>query len=132
MEKLDITSFQNALNSLFEIIKIYNKDKNDIVVRDAMIQRFEYTYSLAVKMVSRFIHLASNEITHSMTFNQIIRVANQFGLLKSNLEIWDDYRQKRNLTSHTYDEIIAMEVVKIIPSFAQEAEFLLNRLKESL
>lgn len=132
MEKLDITSFENALNSLIEILVRYNNDSGDIVVRDATIQRFEYTYSLALKMLSRFINTESGEIMHTMTFNQLIRTANQYGLLKSNLEVWDDYRQKRNSTSHTYDEKIALEVMSVIPAFKDDAEFLLNKLKEIL
>jgi len=132
MEKLDFTSFENALNSLIDILAMYNQNPNDIVVRDAAIQRFEYTYSLALKMLSRFINRESNEITHAITFSQLIRSANKFGLLKSNLEKWDDYRQKRNSTSHTYDEKIALEVMAIIPMFKDDAEFLLNKLKEIL
>ena len=46
------------------------------------------------------------------------------------LEKWDDYRQKRNLTSHTYNENAAKEVVSIIEDFANEAQYLLDRLKE--
>ena len=132
MEKLDLTSFENALKSLIDILTMYDKNPDDIVIRDATIQRFEYTYSLALKMLSRFINKESKEITHTMTFNQLIRTANQFGLLKSNLEIWDDYRQKRNSTSHTYDETIALEVMSIVPNFKDDAEFLLNKLKELL
>jgi nucleotidyltransferase substrate binding protein (TIGR01987 family) len=132
MEKLDITSFENALKSLIDILVMYDKNPGDIVVRDATIQRFEYTYSLALKMLSRFISKESKEITHTMTFNQLIRTANQFGLLKSNLEIWDDYRQKRNSTSHTYDEAIALEVMSVVPNFKDDAEFLLSKLKELL
>lgn len=132
MEKLDITSFENALKSLIDILVMYDKNPDDTVVRDATIQRFEYTYSLALKMLSRFVSKESKEITHTMTFNQLIRTANQFGLLKSNLEIWDDYRQKRNSTSHTYDEAIALEVMSIVPNFKDDAEFLLGKLKELL
>lgn len=130
MEKLDITSFENVLKSLIDILVMYDKSPNDIIVRDATIQRFEYTYSLALKMLSRFINKEAKEVIHTMTFNQLIRAANQFGLLKSNLEIWDDYRQKRNSTSHTYDESIALEVMSIIPAFKDDAIFLLNKLKE--
>lgn len=132
MEKLDITSFENVLNSLIEILVIYNNNPSDIIVRDATIQRFEYTYSLALKMLTRFINKESKEITYTMTFNQLIRTANQFGLLSSNLEVWDNYRQKRNLTSHTYDENVAIEVMSVIPSFKDDAKFLLTRLKELL
>jgi len=130
MEKLDTTSFENALKSLIDILVMYDENPDNIIVRDATIQRFEYTYSLALKMLFRFINQESKEITHTMTFNQLIRTANQFGLLKSNLEIWDDYRQKRNSTSHTYDEAIALEVMSIVPNFKDDAVFLLNKLKE--
>ena len=99
-----------------------------------MIQRFEYTYSLALKMIKRYFSNGAFifENIDSMTFNEMIRQANKMGLLSSNLEKWDNYRQKRNLTSHTYDEKIAVEVVEIIEDFAQEAQYLLDKLKEKL
>ena len=83
METLDLSSFENALKSLIDILIMYDKNPDDIVVRDATIQRFDYTYSLALKMLSRFINKESKEITYTMTFNQLIRTANQFGLLNA-------------------------------------------------
>ena len=133
MEKLDITSFENALNSLKEVIKVYNSDDTNLITRDSMIQRFEYTYSIALKMIKRFFSQgAFVENVDGMTFNEMVRQANKMDLLKSNLETWTIFREKRNLTSHTYDEKIATDVVKIIPLFCEEAQFLLNRLKERL
>lgn len=132
MEKLDISSFVKVLDSLKAILLRYEREYNDIDIRDAVIQRFEYTYSLAVKMITRFINLQSNEATPAMTFNETIRQANKLGLLKSDLIDWTEYRQKRNMTSHTYDEAVANEVVSIVPKFKDEAEFLLQRLKEML
>ncbi len=131
MEIIDLTSFEKALISLFEVIKIYNFDTSDLITRDSMIQRFEYTYSISLKMIKRY--LASGafvfENIDCMTFNEMIRQANKMGLLRSNLEKWDNYRQKRNLTSYTYDEKIAQDVVSIIEDFAFEAKFLLDKLK---
>ena len=60
----------------------------------------------------------------------MIRNANKMGLLLSNLEKWDIYRQKRNLTSHTYVEKTANEVVSIIEDFSKEVEYLINKLEE--
>ena len=137
MENLDLTAFENAVNSLIDVIERYKKEYDDIVIRDSVIQRFEYTYSLSLKMIKRYFMLSAfaeddvKEI-YGMTFNQMIRTANSMGLLKSNLEIWDDYRKKRNMTSHTYDEHLAQKVVEIIPDFKDEAVFLLNKLKEKL
>ena len=131
MKTLDITSFQNAVKSLDAILNRYARE-NDADIRDAVIQRFEYTYSLALKIMTRFINYSANEIIPVMTFNEIIRKSNQLGILRTNLETWDKYKQFRNMTSHTYDEEVAKQVVSIIPDFKNEAVFLLNKLKEKL
>lgn len=134
METLDLTSFENAINSLIEILEIWNTDKTNVIIRDSMIQRFEYTYSLSLKMIKRYFAKSAfeRENIDGMTFNEMIRTANRMSLLETNLETWENYRQKRNMTSHTYDEKIAKDVVEIIPAFKDEAEFLLNKLKEKL
>lgn len=134
METLDLTTLRKAIDSLFEVIKVYQKDKTNLITRDSMIQRFEYTYSISLKMIKRYFKTGAFVFDNieSMTFNEMIRQANKMGLLKTNLEKWDNYRQKRNLTSHTYDEAVAIEVVSIIEDFANEAEFLYNRLKEKV
>ena len=133
MERLDLTPFENALNSLKEVIEVYNSDETNLITRDSMIQRFEYTYSIALKMIKRFFSYgAFVENVDGMTFNEMVRQANKMDLLKSNLETWTLFREKRNLTSHTYDEKIAEDVAKIIPLFCEEAQFLLNKLKERL
>lgn len=132
METLDISSFEKALKSLDSILNRYERDGYDIDIRDAVIQRFEYTYSLAIKMITRFINMQSNEALPNMTFNETIRQANKLGLLKNDLIQWTEYRQKRNSTSHTYDETVANDVLAIIPSFKSEAEFLLKKLQEQL
>lgn len=134
MKTIDISALEKAYNSLTEVISIFNSDKKNLIVRDSMIQRFEYTYSLALKMIKRYFSVSAfvDENIDGMTFNEMIRVANKMGLLASNLEVWDRFRQKRNATSHTYDEKIADEVVSVIGSFADEVDFLLKRLKENL
>lgn len=131
MNKLDLTSFENAINSFHSIIRRYHNDNFDVDIRDAVIQRFEYTYSLAIKMMIRYINRVSPSSEADMTFNEIIRKSNRLGLLKNSLDKWTEYRQKRNMTSHTYDEKIANEVVSIIPEFKEELDFLLNKLKQN-
>lgn len=134
METIDLTSFENAINSLEDVINVYNSDKSNLYMRDSMIQRFEYTYSLSIKMIKRYFAKSAfeKENLDGMTFYEMIRTANRMEILKSDLETWDNYRQKRNMTSHTYDENVAKDVVAIIPAFKDEAEFLLKRLKEKL
>jgi hypothetical protein len=40
------------------------------------------------------------------------------------------YRNKRDITSHTYDEAKAIEVAAVIPAFAEDAQDLLRGLGE--
>ena len=97
-----LTSFERAINSLKEAILEYNKDKNNSFVRDSVIQRFEYTYELSIKMLKRYLESISsskNEID-MMSFNDIIRKANIKGLLNGNLETWQKYREMRNITEY--------------------------------
>lgn len=129
---LNLSSYEKALKSLEEIINRYNKEHEDIAIRDALIQRFEYTYSLAIKMIKRYLKIAmtENEEVDTMDFNRTIREANRLGILLNDLETWTIYRRKRNITSYTYDEKKALEVVSIVNDFYKDAEYLLNRLKE--
>ena len=66
-----------------------------------------------------------------MSFNEIIRTANQLNLLKSHLEKGTQFREMRNITSHTYDENIAMKVSGIVPDFYEEVSFLLKQLRDN-
>ena len=129
---IDLTPFEKALKTLDEIIERYNRENNDNAIRDAVIQRFEYTYSLSIKMLTRFLQSQATELPDTLTFNETIRKANQMGLLLSNLEKWTEYRQKRNLTSHTYEEAIANSVVSVIKNIQKDAKYLLEKLKEHI
>jgi nucleotidyltransferase substrate binding protein (TIGR01987 family) len=65
-----------------------------------------------------------------MAFADLIRSANEQGLLLGDWSSWKIYREMRSKTSHTYDEEIAIEVVQGIPAFLEEARHLLKQLQE--
>lgn len=130
MDKINFTPLENAINRLDEIIERYNRESYDDAIRDAMIQRFEFTYSLTLKFLTRFLKKVLPEMENSLTFNEIIRESNRFGLLKGNLENWTLYRNERNMTSHTYDVETAKSIVAVIFDFKEEAHFLLEQLKK--
>ncbi|MDR3124645.1 MAG: nucleotidyltransferase substrate binding protein [Endomicrobium sp.] len=129
---LDLSSFNKAIKSLKEAIVEFNKDKTNAFVKDSIIQRFEYTYELSHKTLKRFLEKSqfSSQNIDEMSFADIVRTANEKGLLLNDLEKWAIYRQKRNMTSHTYDEIKADEVISIVPDFLEEVDFLLKKLIE--
>ena len=129
----NIIALENTEKRLQEMLARYNKEHEDEAVRDSVIQRFEFTYSIALKTLRKyFIERAFIlEEVNQMSFNEMIRTASQLNLIKSNLEKWTIYREMRNMTSHTYNEEIALQVVSIIPDFSDEITYLLTKLKES-
>ncbi len=76
------------------------------------------------------MNLIFQEDLNTLTFNQLIRQANEMGILLNNLEQWIIYRQKRNITSHTtYNIEKANEVISVVNKFIEEVEFLINKIK---
>ena len=130
-ETFDISSLENAAKRLGEVLIRYNSDTEDDVIRDSVIQRFEFTYSIALKTLKKYFLRSAflSEDVNRMTFNELVRTANQLDLLKSNLEKWSEFREMRNMTSHTYYENTALKVIKIIPDFHEEILFLLEQLR---
>ncbi|MCL2484577.1 MAG: nucleotidyltransferase substrate binding protein [Endomicrobia bacterium] len=129
---LDLSSLKKAVTRLKEVLIELEKDNANKFIKDAAIQRFEYTYELSYKMLRRFLEIDEHDKQEikEMGFANIIRTASQRGLLLNDLEKWLAYREKRNITSHVYDENKADDVISVIPDFLKEAEFLLKKLSE--
>ena len=125
--KLELTSFEKALDSLKRVLLL----EKDDVIRDSAIQRFEYTYELSIKMLRRKLEdMAESAIEiEQMGFKPLIRTGAEKGFIDNPVD-WFDYREKRNITSHTYDEEKAELVYAVLPDFANSASFLLNALQE--
>lgn len=135
--KLDFTSLKKAILQLEKSLEYCNsdlaKDDKDLALqlRAASIQAFEYTYELCWKMLKRYLETTEPNPAEidRLSFGDLIRLGNERGLLLSNLKKWNVYRASRNITSHTYDENRALQVFSKLPSFLEEAKFLLNELE---
>ena len=127
---LDLTPLTKAIARLSEGLERLGRDADDTQLRDGLIQRFEFTYDLAHKMIRRALEQAAanpDEIDR-MSFPELIRTANEQGLIGSDWTAWRTWREMRNITSHTYDEAKAMLVVEGIPAFLTEAQEVARRL----
>ena len=123
--KLDLTSLELALKTLEDILQ-HPKDE---IVRDATIQRFEYTYELARKMIRRHLDWAGISGPIDFTKNELYREAVKAGLIHD-ADAWLDYHIARNETSHTYELKTAEEVYEMARKFAPDARSLLTELKK--
>ena len=61
---LDVSSLKKAIDLCDEVLKQLENHPNDDIIQAATIQRFEYTYSLTISLLTRFLGeiLPENEI----------------------------------------------------------------------
>lgn len=131
MVSLDITALQRAFHRFEEGLTERHHRPQDDLVRDGVIQRFEYTYELTAKTLRKFLELTSSggETIDALSFPSLIRTASEQGLLAGGWDVWEEFRKARYLTSHTYNETAALDVIRSLPRFHDEIAFLLRRLK---
>lgn len=129
--KFDLSAIEKAVGSLERALKRSQKEKKDEELRDAVIQRFEYTYELCWKMMKRRLEAdaSSPSAIDTLSFKDLLREAAEKGLI-ADVEAWFDYRDARNRTSHTYDEKNAEQVYKTAVLFFPAAKNLLEELRK--
>lgn len=132
MKELSVQPLVNAVARLQEGWLRYLQDTGDTQIRDGLIQRFEFTYEISHKILKRYLENTSADPTQFdlMSFQDLIRTANEQNLLLGDWADWKQYRDMRARTSHTYDEKTAVAVVQGIEKFLAEAQFLQRRLQE--
>ena len=127
---LDFSSLDKALNSLGRAVARAESNPADEEVRDAVIQRFEYSYELCWKMIKRQLETeaAVPADIDGMSFKALMREAAERGLIGS-VENWLVYREQRNVTAHTYDQEKAHSVYLTAVEFLPVALVLLAMLE---
>ena len=129
-----IEPLHRSVQRLEEGLARYRADTSDTQIRDGLVQRYEFTYEQAHKVLKRYLEYASASPGQfdEMTFQDLIRTANEQGLLLGDWSDWRSFREMRGATSHAYDEEVALKVVQHIPRFLEEASYLRDRLRERL
>ena len=108
---LALQQFENALARLHEVVEVPETD----IVRDALIQRFEFTFEAAWRAAYRWLRARGADVNEE-AFAVLPRAfANR---LLADEGSWNELRKKRNLTSHTYNRAIAVEVAAFVRSTA--------------
>lgn len=122
---VSIAEFEKALNSLEEAISLYNQSISNIpqmkANRDACIQRFEFCIELSWKLAKKImgsVSTAPNTVIREMAQNKLIE----------DPQIWFEFIEARNKSSHSYDEPIAIEVFNKIKEFIPHAQDLRKRI----
>ena len=131
MTTLDLTPLTRALAALQRGLLRWQATPEDEELRDACIQRFEFTFELCWKMLKRRLEMDAPNAAEvdGMSYRALMRAGAEHGLL-TDVAPWWVYRDKRNITSHTYDAAKAAEVAAVLPAFARDASALLRALEQ--
>ena len=119
------THFVKALSQLKEAVKLAQQRPLSRLEAQGMIQAFEFTHELAWNTLKDF--LEDRGVQGLYGSKDASRAAFKAGLIE-NGEAWMDMIQSRNLTTHTYDEATAAQIISAIRS-TYFAEFEALRVK---
>jgi nucleotidyltransferase substrate binding protein (TIGR01987 family) len=135
---LDLSGLEKAVESLERTLNLIgsaplNGAGQDVAeaIRAGAIQNFEVAYELCWKYIQRWLRLntPSEEAEFPHTRKDLFRLAARHGLISAP-EPWYAYGEARNLSSHTYNEEMAADVLKTAAAFVKDARYLLERLRE--
>ncbi|MBY0580690.1 MAG: nucleotidyltransferase substrate binding protein [Rickettsiales bacterium] len=101
--------------------------KNDKTEQEqaGIIQSFEYCYELAWKIMKKVLNSEGLEVS---TPKQVIREACNAKII-DDVKLWIEFVNKRNLTVHTYNELVLKEIMEIMPKFKDELSKLIKELE---
>lgn len=134
---IDLSSLVKALAQLQDALRFWHEQPQGsalkLHLRSAVIQSFEFTYELSLRMLRRVLIERSEvaDLVVDLSFNDLLRKGADAGFVAAP-EVWRQWREMRNSTSHTYDEAKAAEVAAEIDRFAASAVELLAELEKSL
>ena len=109
------SNYRKALHRLAQAVKIISAhldDDGDVdaLLKEGLIQRFEYTHELAWKVMKDFEEYQGyTEIRGS---RDAIRKALEMGIIEDS--VWMESIEDRNRTSHQYDDETADEISRTI------------------
>ena len=124
--KVQLENLENATERLKAALE-YDPLELDIVM-DAVIRRFEFTFETAWKSVK----LAAKAVGYDCKSPKgCLKLAYRMGWIEDE-ERWLELLESRNMTSHTYDQEIAMEVYETVKENFQVFRSLLRELREEI
>ncbi|MEB2309074.1 MAG: HI0074 family nucleotidyltransferase substrate-binding subunit [Candidatus Brocadiaceae bacterium] len=116
----------HALNTLNEILR----QPFSIIVRDATIQRFEYTFEALWKYIKEYLKEREGIIANSP--KSCFRELFSLGFLTEEETVnFLEMTDRRNDTSHSYKEEVAQIIYSKIPGYFSGMESLLLKFRQN-
>lgn len=126
MERLEVR-LKDALRSL-ETLHAIMDEPFSVIVRDAAIQRFEYTFEAFWKFVKEYLRIEEKIIAHSP--KQCFRELFTLGIITEDENIkFLEMTDERNMTSHTYKEEVANIIYGHLKKYSELIKKTISRLE---
>ena len=121
--------FENFDKSYKLLKKYSNQEITTELERAGIIQFFEMTFELAWKVLKDYLESEGYMVKSP---RETVKQAFQIGLI-DNGHIWIDALSNRNLTTHTYDEELAIKMTsEILDAYLPELDKMYEKLSKEL
>lgn len=123
----DVRIYLLAIRALAKFHELESRQNLTEIERDALIQRFEFTFELTWKCAKEYLYV--QEGIDAASPKKVIRSCREVGVLsdvetEQALKMADD----RNLTTHTYDESFIESLLRRLPVYDTVLHNWLDRL----
>jgi nucleotidyltransferase substrate binding protein (TIGR01987 family) len=103
-------TFTSALDRLQEVATIFKDDSQNAIIRDSLVQRYEFTIELAWKLQK---DIAETEGVEVKSPKEAISQAYKLELI-DDYDTWSTMLIVRNTFSHMYDEVSARDNAELV------------------
>ena len=120
--------YELAVRALAKFHEFAHRQDLTEIERDALIQRFEFTFELVWKCAKEYLY--TQEGIDVASPKKVIRSCREIGILsESDTELALKMVDDRNLTTHTYDESFIKSLISRFPDYDRILHFWLMRLQ---
>ncbi len=128
MSTLNLDALTAALEQLDKGLREADQQPDNELMRDGVIQRFEYTIDLCWKMIQRYLKLIQTDEPTIRSKNDLFREAARLKIIED-AEPWIMHYAARNETAHDYNTEKAMQLYLAAKLFFPDAKKLLEMLQ---
>ncbi len=119
-----------ALNKSIQLFQSKRYSELHDELRDSVIQRFEFSIDTLWKFLREYLEIKKGVIFDIVSPKEVLRSALQINFITdSEYEIFLDMLNDRNLTSHTYNELLAEEIAQHILAYYDFMKSIVERAK---
>lgn len=104
-----VEHFCRGVQRLSEALSELDQNPDSTVIRDGVIQRFEFTFELAWKSLREYMADQGADMSGVVFSKQVLKAA-YAGQIIDDEQVWLAMLAARNVTSHVYDDKQAAQI----------------------